>query len=187
MPDRDKYGHYVNDKGVTIKINTDRNGNDHISFYDKDVDDDHSAVHVNINYDDDSWTSYYHNEDDSEKSEGSGGCYLTTACMEHQLQYFDDNCEELTVLRWFRDNFVTKEDIDHYYTVAPSVVEAINESEHSKEVYDYIYNNVVLECVNAIKKGDYEFAYNRYKSSMLSLEEQFGRKYLIQRLVKALK
>ena len=29
MADRDKYGNYVNDKGVTIKINTDKNGNDH--------------------------------------------------------------------------------------------------------------------------------------------------------------
>ena len=28
MADRDKYGNYVNDKGVTIKINTDKNGND---------------------------------------------------------------------------------------------------------------------------------------------------------------
>lgn len=25
MADRDKYGNYVNDKGVTIKINTDKN------------------------------------------------------------------------------------------------------------------------------------------------------------------
>lgn len=27
MADRDKYGNYVNDKGVTIKINTDKNDN----------------------------------------------------------------------------------------------------------------------------------------------------------------
>ena len=33
MADRDKYGNYVNDKGVTIKINIDKNGKDHISFY----------------------------------------------------------------------------------------------------------------------------------------------------------
>ena len=39
---------------------------------------------------------------------------------------FDDNCYELSVLRWFRDNFVTKEDIEHYYEVAPIIVEIIN-------------------------------------------------------------
>lgn len=28
MADRDKYGNYVNNEGVTIKINTDRSGKD---------------------------------------------------------------------------------------------------------------------------------------------------------------
>ena len=50
MADRDKFGNYVNDKDVTIKINTDKNGKDHISFYDKDVDKPHDAVHINIDY-----------------------------------------------------------------------------------------------------------------------------------------
>ena len=114
-------------------------------------------------------------------------CYLTTACMRHKLECFDDNCEELTILRWFRDNFVSKEDIDHYYKTAPIIVEAINEELDNNEIYNYIYENVVIACVNAIKKGDYEFAYERYKSSILALEEQFARPKLEKRLVKILK
>ena len=114
-------------------------------------------------------------------------CYLTTACMRHKLECFDDNCEELTILRWFRDNFVSKEDIDHYYKTAPIIVEAINEELDNNEIYNYIYENVVIACVNAIKKGDYEFAYERYKSSILALEEQFARKKKKKRLVKILK
>ena len=51
MPDRDKYGNYVNDEGVTIKITTDKKGNDHVSFYGDEVDKPHDAVHVNVNYD----------------------------------------------------------------------------------------------------------------------------------------
>ena len=57
MADRDKYGNYVNDKGVAIKINTDKNGNDHISFYGGKVDKPHNAAHVNVNYDKSSWSS----------------------------------------------------------------------------------------------------------------------------------
>lgn len=49
MSDRDKYGNYVNDKGVTIKISTDKKGNDHLSFYGGEVDKAHDAAHVNIN------------------------------------------------------------------------------------------------------------------------------------------
>lgn len=107
--------------------------------------------------------------------------------MRHKLERFDDNCEELTILRWFRDNFVSKEDIDHYYKTAPIIVEAINEELDNNEIYNYIYENVVIACVNAIKKGDYEFAYERYKSSILALEKQFARPKLEKRLVKILK
>ena len=129
MADRDKYGNYVNDKGVTIKISTDKNGNDHIGFYGGEVDKPHNAAHVNINYDKESWSSTTQGTDKSYTTPGSGSCYLTSACMKYFQENFDDNCYELTVLRWFRDNFVSKEDIKHYYDVAPIIVENINNEE----------------------------------------------------------
>lgn len=187
MADRDKYGNYVNDKGVTIKINTDKNDNDHISFYGGEVDKPHDAVHVNVNYDKESWSSTTHGPDKSDTSSGSGGCYLTSACMKYFQEKFDDNCYELTVLRWFRDNFVSKEDIEHYYEVAPIIVETINKEEKSGIIYDYIYNNIVDYCVEQIEQGNYEAAYNRYKNSVLVLEEQFSKPALTDRFVKTLK
>ncbi len=119
--------------------------------------------------------------------QGNGGCYLTSACMKHMLNNFDDNCEELTILRWFRDKYVSPEDISHYYNTAPIIVEVIEELGDNSKVYNYIYDNIVKACVNAIKNGDYDFAYNRYKSSTLILEEQFARPKLTERLIKALK
>ena len=187
MADRDKYENYVNDKGVTIKINKDKNGNDHISFYGGEVDKPHDAAHVNVNYDKGSWSSTTHGPDKSDTSSGSGGCYLTSACMKYFQEKFDDNCYELTVLRWFRDNFVSKEDIEHYYEVAPIIVETINKEEKSGIVYDYIYDNIVDYCVEQIEQGNYEAAYNRYKSSVLVLEEQFAKPALTNRFVKTLK
>ena len=80
MADRDKYGNYVNDKGVIIKVNTDRKGKDHVSFYGSDVDKQHDGVHVNIDYDKKSWNSTTHNADKSDNEKSSGGCYLTSAC-----------------------------------------------------------------------------------------------------------
>lgn len=187
MADRDKYGNYINDKGVIIKVNTDKNSNDHISFYGSDVDKPHDAAHVNINYGKSSWSSTTHGSDKSDTNSCSGSCYLTSACMKHMKDNFDDNCEELTILRWFRDKFVSKEDIEHYYKTAPIIVEAIDEVEENDNIYDYIYDNVVNACVVAIKNGDYDFAYNRYKNSILALEEQFARPKLTDRLVKTLK
>jgi len=112
-----------------------------------------------------------HNGDKSEKSSTDVKCYLTTACMKHQLEEFDDNCYELFILRWFRDTFIPKREIDHYYEVAPTIVEKLNEMPECEQIYNYIYENVISACVNAIKHGDFEFAYNRYKNSILALEE----------------
>ena len=187
MSDRDKYGNYVNDQGVTIKITTDKNGNDHISFYGGEVDQPHDAAHVNVNYDKGTWSSTTHGPDKSDTSSGSGGCYLTSACMKYFQDKFDDNCYELTVLRWFRDNFVSDEDIEHYYEVAPLIVETINKEEKSDIIYDYIYDNIVDYCVEQIELGNYNDAYNRYKNSVLVLEEQFDKPVLNHESAKVLK
>ena len=135
------------------------------------------------------YTSYDNSSSNPSTGEvqNNGGCYLTSACMRHMQDTFDDNCEELTILRWFRDKFVSKEDIEHYYKTAPVIVEAIDEIENNGKIYDQIYDNVVNACVNAIKQGDYDFAYTRYKSSILSLEEQFAKPKLMNKISKVLK
>lgn len=107
--------------------------------------------------------------------------------MRYHQGSFNDNCVELTTLRWFRDNFVSKEDLEHYYRIAPIIVASIDRNPNNNHIYDYIYDKVVEPCVEAIKKGDYDFAYKRYRSSILSLEENFARKELKARLVKTLK
>lgn len=119
--------------------------------------------------------------------ENNGGCYLTSACMKHFQNSFDDNCYELTLLRWFRDNFVSKEDVEHYYEVAPIIVEAINKKEKSDIIYDYIYDNVVDYCVKQIEQGNYDAAYSRYKNSVLALEKQFVQPTVTNKFVKNLK
>ena len=54
-------------------------------------------------------------------------------------------------------------------------------------IYDYIYDNIVDACVEAIENGNYEFAYNRYKESILSLEQTFLKPTLQSKLIRTLK
>ena len=133
----------------------------------------HNSTHVKSDLNE-NWKRVDNDRDNGtqEKSSGSG-CYLTTACMNHLQEKFNDNCTELMILRWFRDNFVDKTDIKHYYNVAPIIVDKINSLPNNKKIYEWIYNNVVNPCVNAIKQKNYEFAYTRYKNSILALEEKF--------------
>lgn len=174
MSERDKYGNYVNEAGVTIKITTGKNDKDHISFYDGPVDGDHKAVHVNVDYEDGgSWTSNTHDEGHSNSDSGSGGCFLTSACMKALSENFDDNCHELTTLRWFRDTYVSKDDIKHYYRVAPTIVETIDKFSNAEAIYQDIYNNVVSFCVKAIEAHDYERAYTTYRNTVIQLEQKY--------------
>lgn len=184
MSTRDKDGNYVNDNGVTIKV-SEYKGGVKVDFYDKSPrNPDHKSIHTHINDD-----ATYKTEDNVNGTveKTSGSCYLTLACMKHMQDQFNDNCYVLTVLRWFRDNFVSKEDIKYYYEVAPIIVERINQEEKSGMIYDYIYDNVVDYCVTQIENGNYEEAYSRYKNSILCFEEQFAKPLLEQKIVKVLK
>lgn len=145
----------------------------------------HDSIHLKVDTDNKTYEAV--TKINGEKESSSGGCYLTSACMKYFQETFDDNCYELKVLRWFRDNFVSKEDIEHYYKVAPIIVETIDKEEKAGMIYDYIYHNIVNYCVAQIQEGNYEEAYNRYKNSVFILEEQFAKPALTNQFVKLLK
>ena len=67
------------------------------------------------------------------------------------------------------------------------IVEAIEKEEHKDIIYNFIYDNVVDACVETIENGDYDFAYNRYKESILSLEKTYLKSNLEHKLVRTLK
>lgn len=176
---------YENEKGVFIDTHTDKNGKAHIDIYSNNPKDDHSSIH--INWDSETGKGNIVDNTSGEKETTDINCYLTTACMKHMQQNFDDNCVELKTLRWFRDNFVTEDDINHYYDIAPTIVSRINSISDSNKIYSWIYENVIKACVIAIQQENYEFAYNRYKNSVLVLEEQFAKPQHEKEATKVLK
>lgn len=139
----------------------------------------HSRWEERDDYDNDEdpdWSRQESNESsnpDTGEVQDNGGCYLTSACMQHYKENFDDNCYELTILRWFRDTMVPHEDIQDYYKYAPKIVEGINANQYKEQYYDFIYHKVVEDCVKAIEKKDFKFAYKRYKRSVQLLKNQF--------------
>lgn len=146
----------------------------------------HDTIHIKVDTDNKTFevvTKF----DGQKEGPNSGGCYLTSACMKYFQEKFDDDCYQLRVLRWFRDNFVSIDDIEHYYMIAPIIVDAINKEKNSEMIYNYIFDNIVDYCVEQIEIGNYENAYNRYKSSILVLEEQFAKPVLTDNLIKVLK
>ncbi len=102
-------------------------------------------------------------------------CYLTTACV--QAKGLADDCEELTLLRYFRDSYLLKlsngtELIKLYYQYSPQIVHKINKAPEKDEIYLYIYD-VLSDCVDAIKQNKLEYTYKKYCQMVLMLKEKF--------------
>lgn len=107
---------------------------------------------------------------------GGGGCFLTSACVEYLGKA--DDCEELTALRSFRDNYMksTKEGnalVKQYYEIAPKIVEQINASDKKETYYNYIYE-VIEKCVKLIELKEYERTLNEYKFMVENLKKEFS-------------
>ena len=99
----------------------------------------------------------------------SSGCFLTSACVSYMKK--SDDCEELTVLRTFRDNYLASKEegkalVEEYYAIAPAIVEKIEGSANADEYFKDIYKTV-LRCVEAIKGGENEIAVALYKQMVL--------------------
>lgn len=87
-------------------------------------------------------------------SSGGGGCFLTTAVCE----YFgkEDDCYELTTLRSFRDNWLSKQEngdlqISLYYNCAPRLVEKMKASPDYAETCEELMGTYIRPCIELIE------------------------------------
>lgn len=106
----------------------------------------------------------------------SGGCFLTSACTE--ARGLSDDCEELSTLRAFRDGYMKslpqgQADICKYYHTAPAIVEKIRSLPNANDVFDNIYTELVLPCVELIHAGNNEEAYTKYRDYVKLLQGQY--------------
>lgn len=102
-------------------------------------------------------------------------CFLTTACVSYRG--LPDDCEELTVLRSFRDNYMRNLPegdslIKKYYEAAPGIVAAINRSPKRRDIYEELYR-ILRACVEAIKKGNNSLALQTYKEMVIELHQKY--------------
>ncbi len=109
----------------------------------------------------------------------SSSCYLTSACV--LAKGLPDDCKELTVLRNFRDNWLKKQpggeaEVAEYYATAPAVVKAINDRADANEVWENLYEALILPCVEMIEKGQMEEVHGFYRETARNLNEVYGGK-----------
>ncbi len=103
---------------------------------------------------------------------GGGWCYLTTACT--QSQGLPDSCEELCVLRSFRDTYLRRLPggptlIEQYYQTAPDVLRRIEARRDADQILDQIHQTI-RRCVRHIQQDRPKQALGIYRAMFLALQ-----------------
>lgn len=106
--------------------------------------------------------------------EGEDDCFITTACV-LTLGKTDD-CEELTLLRHFRDHTLKADAaglklINEYYHIAPAIVQAIAGEENKEDIYKEIYLKMLIPTMNHITNKEDQEAIEIYRNYTLKLKE----------------
>ena len=114
----------------------------------------------------------------SRSGSGSGteGCYLAAACV--AAKGLPDSCEELQTLRSFRDGYLASQpdgqmEIEQYYAIAPKIVAAVNQRPDAAEIWNRIYEELVLPCVQMIHANQNAEVHRLYREYSLKLSSQY--------------
>jgi hypothetical protein len=99
-------------------------------------------------------------------------CFITSACV--FARGLPDDCEELTTLRTFRDNYIMSapggpELIREYYEVAPGIVDRILASNESERILSSLYDELVVPSVMLIVNGECQEALLHYRTRVATL------------------
>ena len=103
-------------------------------------------------------------------------CYITTAVCE--TFHKPDNCYELTLLRNYRDDYLTKQPegeelIRAYYDMAPTIVKHIGQREDAAQIYESIWKEYLSPCISMIEEGDQEGCQDLYIKMVENLKEEY--------------
>lgn len=101
-------------------------------------------------------------------------CYVTTVCM--SKRGFSDSCEELRLLRKLRDEYVVhqpggNEFVQTYYQNAPRYIATAQAREDYDTLMDFAYFFYVCNCVDLIRKGQMDKAYQIYRDLYCFMQE----------------
>lgn len=114
---------------------------------------------------------------ESNHSSSSSLCVITTAAC--QALNAADDCEELRLLRWFRDTNIqnTAEGeaiVREYYRVGPLITDCISKTHNPSGMYRYLWNHYIEPSCAAIRAEEWDTAKLIYIQMVKGLCEKFG-------------
>jgi serine/threonine protein kinase/rRNA-processing protein FCF1 len=110
------------------------------------------------------------------KESNNGSCFITTAVCDYLNK--PDDCYELTTLRKFRDNWLSRQSsgstlVKEYYDIAPKIVEAINTKADKNKIYDNLWKDYISPCIKLIEFAAYEPCRDLYIEMVTKLKTKY--------------
>lgn len=103
-------------------------------------------------------------------------CFITTAvCLTLGKP---DNCEELTLMRSFRDEWLREQPdgarrVEEYYSIAPTIVAEIDKLPDRSVIYADIYKKYILPCTENARNKNYGKCNEIYTNMVNTLNELY--------------
>lgn len=115
----------------------------------------------------------------SSTGNSGSGCFITTAVCEYYGK--DDDCEELTTLRKYRDYWLSNQEdgddlIREYYNCAPLIVNSLKMSNNYAEYCEELMEKYIKPCLELIKCNKYLECKNLY-IDMVTYAKSITKKY----------
>lgn len=107
----------------------------------------------------------YHATESNHSYQSSGGCVITTAAC--AALGAPDDCEELQLLRWFRDTHLNGTDkgeaiVREYYRVGPLIIEQIGKTPKPAALYRCLWDQYIEPSCAAIRAQQWDHAKSIY-------------------------
>lgn len=101
------------------------------------------------------------------------GCFITTAVC--KTDGLPDDCETLKIFRAFRDNVLAHSEegraaVEHYYDVAPTIVEKIDAREDAEKIYSDLRDYFLMPIKAKLEKNDFRDAFIQYQLMVVFAE-----------------
>lgn len=114
--------------------------------------------------------------DESKKPKDSD-CFITTVVC--NILGYNDDCEVLTVLRDFRENFLKKDDeyiplLLEYDQIGPKISYLIAKEKDNFRQAAGLLKFFLQPCVKKIKERKYEEAIDIYRTMVMHLKDSYG-------------
>lgn len=105
------------------------------------------------------------------------GCFITTATC--RALHAGDDCRELNLLRWFRDNKLQSTPqgeaiVREYYRVGPLLVQAIDRTPDPDALYQSLWEDYIRPSCTALENRQWEPAKQIYVRMVKTLCLRFG-------------